>query len=70
MVIQHQLYTGQPDGLPRNTSVLGQMTIMNIIQDDNGTYVCVISNGVGQVLSKTVDIIVAGWWNEVANKIS
>ena len=68
-------WTG-PDGLPRNTSgrfntsVLGQMTIMNIIQDDNGTYTCVISNGIGQVLSETVDIIVAGLWNEVVDKIS
>ena len=58
-------WTG-PDGLPRSTSgrfdisVPGQITLMNITQDDNGTYTCIVSNGISPNLSQTVLLIVAG----------
>ena len=58
-------WTG-PDGLHRSTggrfdiSVPGQITIMNITQGDNGTYTCIVSNGMSPNLSHTVEMIVAG----------
>ena len=58
-------WTG-PDGLVRdtggrfNTTVPGQLTITSIVNSDNGTYTCTISNGIGQDLIQTQELIVAG----------
>ncbi len=58
-------WTG-PDGQPRNnngrfnTSIPGQLIISNIVTDDNGTYTCtIISNGIGQDLTQSIDMIIA-----------
>ena len=43
-----------------NTSVDGQITITNVTNEDNGTYTCIVSNGIGSGLYQTVQLIIAG----------
>ena len=43
-----------------NTSVDGEITITNVTNEDNGTYTCVVSNGIGSGLYQTVQLIIAG----------
>ena len=57
-------WTG-PDGLISsggrfNTSVDGEITITNVTNKDNGTYTCIVSNGIGSGLNQTVQLIIAG----------
>ena len=58
-------WTG-PDGEARanggrfNTSVLGQITIINITDSDNGTYTCTVSNVIPPDLLETVELVFAG----------
>ena len=43
-----------------NTSVDGQITIINVTDEDNGTYTCIVSNGIGSGLYQTVQLFIAG----------
>ena len=43
-----------------NTSIDGQITITNVTNEDNGTYTCIVSNGIGSCLYQTVHLIIAG----------
>ena len=43
-----------------NTSVEGEITITNVTNEDNGTYTCIVSNGIGSGLYQTVQLIIAG----------
>ena len=43
-----------------NTSVDGEITITNITNEDNGTYTCIVNNGIGSGLYQTVQLIIAG----------
>ena len=43
-----------------NTSIDGQITITNVTNEDNGTYTCIVSNGIGSGLYQTVQLIIAG----------
>ena len=43
-----------------NTSVDGEITITNVTNEDNGTYTCIVNNGVRSGLYQTVQLIIAG----------
>ena len=43
-----------------NTSIDGQITITNVTNEDNGTYTCIVSNGIGPGLYQTIQLIIAG----------
>ena len=61
-------WTG-PDTLPINTtndhyniSINGQITINNVTNEDNGTYICTLSNGIGIGFSQTVQLMIVGMY--------
>ena len=61
-------WTG-PDTLPisttddrYNTSIDGQITITNVNDTDNGTYICSLSNGIGLGFSQTVQLMIVGMY--------
>ena len=43
-----------------NTSIDGQITITNVTNEDNGTYTCIVNNGIGSGLYQAVQLIIAG----------
>lgn len=38
----------------------GDLTIVQVRQTDTGTYICVASNGLGEPVSREIDLLVTG----------